>query len=419
MVKNYRINKGELIYIMDKKLKYSFMERMNLKLEKLQQNLIISLILIPIITSLVASGIGYALVWIFTVSKKIGQINEKYEGLEARIESIENNNISNNGNDNVNINGDNNDTITGGNNHINSGNTGTIINGDVYILDPDKVSELLKQKNGVQTGFYTFPSIKAQENQVIAINELTREEATVAELSNEKIFCTYEANNQEILFYGQFTEEGKWDGDCLINVYENDNLVNITESKYEKGVLLQYKQVVSFTNSRGNNVWSISDRTMVDDKVSSGESRTYYKIEDCSKKFNVAGTDDLIYVEDFEKMYCSAREGYYYGRTSNGFYNDTTGKSYNIKYFKNGKIRTLYVGDFVNGIYKDDSGEAWYITKEENTQYMHYIGKFDKNTAAEKATTENSENNLTRSRIDEILIDSGRSFKYLDWDFEE
>lgn len=50
---------------------------------------------------------------------------------------------------------------------------------------------------------------------------------------------------------------------------------------------------------------------------------------------------------------------------------------------------------------------------------MIFYIKFDKNSASETATIENSKNYLTHDEINEILIKSGRTFKNLEWDFKE
>ncbi len=439
---NHSIYKGEFIYKMKKKLK-SFIKLLNSKLKNiLENNPLLSAIFIPIFTSIAATFIVYVAsgLWhvlgdindinedVTDINKEIATINKNYTDLEVRMTSIED--ISNSGNDNTIIDGNDNTAIDGDNNFSISG-------GSVYIsvqFNQGAMSDYYKQndeddsyiptqvnavKGEVQREAFYFPKLNIQEKENMGVNLSTNKSVTLEDLSGEKVFSTYQIDDQEILFYGQFTEEGLWDGDCLVNIYENGKLVNITEAKYNKGILQEYQQVISYTNSRGNSVWSISNREMETDKISSGESYTYYKIEECNKKFHTADVDDLFYVKDFEKEYCSVMEGYYYGQTSDGFYNDSTGKSYNIKYFENGKIRTLYVGNFVNGKYKDNSGNAWYITKEENTEYMYFIGEFDNNTPAEKANKDNFKNNLTLDNINEILVKSGKIFKNLDWQSNE
>lgn len=439
MLRSFELYKGDLVLIMGRKLKKSIFTNVNIKLNQIIKNSpLMATIIIPIMTSMAASFFVWVISGLWDVPEKIRDINDKYELFEERMVAIESHINVNNGDENNNVSGDNNTTINGSKNNNISGNDnvinnsndgGTIITGGktiitggnttVYNFMPNIISRVLENPKNIQNAPYVFPVIRFSENKTVAIDASTGEKVTISDMSNQKVFCIYQDGNQEILFYGQLTEGGQWDGECLINVYENDILMNITDSVYEDGILKSYKQVTSFVNNRGITVWSVAYRTIVDEGISSGESYTYYKIEDYSKRFNTAKEEDLIRVEDFRREYCTIPEGYYYGRTSGGYYNDITGESYNIKYFEDGKIRVLYVGNFINGEYCDSSGNAWYITKEKNTQYMYFTGKFANNTAAEKATKDNSKIDLTYNEINEILVLSGRTFKNLHWQFEE
>lgn len=439
MIKNLQLNKGEMILVMDEEQKKSFINKTNIKIKQIvENNPLLATILIPIMTSMVASFFVWVISGLWHLPESIREINDKYTKLDERMVYVENQISINNGDENNNVSGDNNITINGNKNNNVSGNdnvinssegSSTIINGGqtiinggnttIYYFMSNTTSPVLENPKGIQNAPYAFPVIRFSENQTVAIDASTGEGVTISEISNQKAFYIYQDDNQEILFYGQLTEEGQWDGECLINVYENDILMNITDSVYEEGTLKSYKQVSSFVNNRGITVWSVAYRTIVGEGISSGESYTYYKVEDCSKRFNKATEENLILVEDFQEKYCTIPEGYYYGQTSGGNYNDTTGESYNIKYFENGKIRTLYVGNFVDGEYCDSTGNAWYITKEKNTEYMYYTGEFAHNTATEKATKDNSKTELTYDQINEILVLSGRTFKNLYWQFEE
>lgn len=245
------------------------------------------------------------------------------------------------------------------------------------------------------------PSWKSDD--IIAINTQSGEQYTAKDLSNQKILLPYKQGNQECYFYGQYNENNQWDGDCVVNIYENNNLVSIMESKYKDGILLAYKQV--FQASRNDyDVWSFSDRINYSD-YNEGKTWSYFKSSDYSKKFiyeNVT-VSDILYVNDFETIVKDGGiEEYYYGRTSNGFFNDITGTAYLVKYFQNGFTRLIYCGHFKNGYPDDQTGNAWHIAKSENTTYMYYKGYFQKGK-----TTNNSdyifENNLTQEEIKQIL----------------
>ncbi len=257
----------------------------------------------------------------------------------------------------------------------------------------------------------------------IAIDTITHVEYTASQLSNQKLLIPYtNEKGQEVFFYGQFNENNQWDGLCTTNIYENDNLIQITEGEYENGYLINYKQVFPFTTSSGNNVWSISERHIqskngndsidYSDKNTyyfSGESWTYFKNKDNSyvKHFNLDNVSymNIITVQQFRSTISSPLEGYYSGNTSNGKYNDDTGTAYIIKYFENGTVRTLYSGNFQNGTFNDTSNNAWSITKNENTTYMYYKGKFKDEEPLHNKDSE-FENYLTLTRINELLIEN-------------
>ena len=267
----------------------------------------------------------------------------------------------------------------------------------------------------------------------IAIDNVTYAEYTSSQLAEQKLFMPYiNEKGQEVFFLGQFNENNQWDGNCIINIYENGNLVLITEGKYKDGHILNYKQVLPFTNAAGISVWSISERNIMNKDPNSetidytnadkyfinGESWTYFaddkNLYQKHFQFNDASALNIITVDQFKSTISSPLEGYYFGNTSNGKYNDNTGTSYMIKYFENGTVRTLYHGNFENGTFNDDSNNAWSISKTENTTYMYYKGKFANEHPLHNKGSE-FENYLTLERIEDRLIENN-FYRDLNWD---
>lgn len=292
----------------------------------------------------------------------------------------------------------------------------------------------------------TINSIETEDNKniilldnsaPIAIDHVTSKEYTASQLAEQKLFMPYlNEKKQEVFFLGQFNKDNQWDGDCIINIYEKDNLILITEGKYNDGRLLSYRQVFPFTTSTGVNVWCISEREIIRDDSNSnenneidiqkiessytfnGESLTYFANDENKYQKNFTLEDasalNIVTVEQFKSTISSPLEGYYFGNTSDGKYNDNTGTSYMIKYFEDGTVRTLYHGNFLNGTFNDDSNSAWLIAKEQNTTYMYYKGKFKDEKPLHNEGSK-FENYLTSTRIKELLIEND-FYLDLNWD---
>lgn len=230
-------------------------------------------------------------------------------------------------------------------------------------------------------------------------------EVLAREVENKKILVPYIIDNQERYFYGQFNENNKWNGNCIINVYENDVLQLIMDAEYLDGVLISYRQVNKTITSAGLNVWNFSYRT-IEDNYCSGENWYYFRgDEEYIKTFDIGSVDDndILNIENFEDIVKSASwlEGYYCGNTSNGQFNDEENQAFMIKYFKDQTVRTLYIGNFKDGNFYDHTGDAWYITKDIDTNYMYYKGYFDVHPIRNDGFI--FEINLTLERIEEIL----------------
>ena len=221
-----------------------------------------------------------------------------------------------------------------------------------------------------------------ETDDTIAENTETGEKITAGQLVNQKIFLPYKDGNQENYFYGQFDDNNQWDGNCIINVYQDDILISIMEAQYDNGELLHYKQAVKSITRNKDVIWRVCDKERKKDEkkeYNTGETWNYiYKEYIKDFVYDDATINDIKYIYEFEKYLKenSWLEGYYYGNTSDGFYNDETENAYMIKYFEDGTVRTLYCGNFVNGEFEDNTGNAWYITKGKNTDYMYYKGYY-------------------------------------------
>ncbi len=256
--------------------------------------------------------------------------------------------------------------------------------------------------------------------EIIAKDAESGQEYRASELAGEKLLLPYVSNGQEVYFYGQFNKNNQWDGNCLINIYKNDNLVLIMEAEYKDGTLIQYRQVIPSVTQAGKNVWVISERESNGD-TNSGESWNYIRNDECVKDFDFdsVGGGDMISVEAFKSTINTPAEAYYSGDTSDGMYNDDTGQAYLVKYAEDGTVRTLYVGQFKNGQFHDNTGEAWYITRDDDTEYMYYRGVF-KNGAPANNKGNNFENELSIERVNEIIngISFGCDLNWYDTEIE-
>lgn len=235
---------------------------------------------------------------------------------------------------------------------------------------------------------------------------------TAEELSGQKLLFPYFEDGQEVYFYGQIDQTGCWDGECIVNIYEDKNLVLITEAVYKHGKLLRCKQAFPYTTlstSYPHDVWAISKRT-VDENFNSGETYYYFRSSSFLQtfEFDEVNDEDIISVVDFEKTITTDLEGYYYGHTSDSRYNDKTGDAYMVKYFEDGTIRTLYVGNFEDGFPHDNTGNAWMIGKNSTEQeYSYYKGIVKKGSPTEEGP-EHWREELTLDEIETII--AGTSF---------
>lgn len=309
------------------------------------------------------------------------KIESKLEAHDARISTLENP-----GSYNIEVNPD--------------------INVNPYIVFPSNTLELGQSGgSGKYVMYYLGGPYWKKSEDTVGIEKESGEEIKAGDLVNEKILMPYKEDGKEIFFYGQFNENNHWDGNCVVNVYQNDTLILIMEADYNDGVLSNYKQAIPYRTQGSVDVWIISEREHVDN-LNSGDSWSYVRENNYLKDFVFDEVDEkkILDIEAFESTIDLKLEAFYHGNTSEGFYNDDTGEAYLVKYADDGTVRTLYKGKFVNGDFVDDTGTAWYITKDEKTDYMYYRGTFiGGHPANEEGDT--FENPVSQERIDEIIGD--------------
>ena len=243
---------------------------------------------------------------------------------------------------------------------------------------------------------------------------VTNDLYTIKDLVETRILTTYYENGYQVVFWGQYDEQGRWDGLCVINVYKDNTLSFVTEAVYNSGVIESYYQV--FKGEQAS-TWYESIRTSNGDYYD-GITRKYRSQECIAKQFNDDEVDSSEVIGSYE-MLCKIDArllGYYNGRTTDGIYNDDTGRAYLITYFSDGTVKTLYVGRFRNGQFCDKSDDSWYIAKDEDTDYMYYKGAF-KDGKPQHSKKSTFENKLTIDRIREIVSEYDFEQK-LDWNVE-
>lgn len=279
------------------------------------------------------------------ISKSIEDLNEKYHNLDKRLSVIEDRN-------------------------------------GLYTAKIKPSEELKKY---IQTTFMyenspygSVTSIK--DFSVLGRDTDTGEECILENLISQSILTQYVDGEKDIVFYGEINSNNCWDGNCVINIYENGTLKSIMDAIYDNGVLKTYKQVLRFTTDSNIDVWSISNRKK-ELEYDSGESWHYlYKDYPISFDINSIEAENIITSKVFEDFIKSSSylEGYYYGNISDGLYNDNTGTAQRITYSEDGTIQMLYVGEFQDGKLTDYTGNAWYIVLGyDNTNYYYYNGRFD------------------------------------------
>lgn len=254
---------------------------------------------------------------------------------------------------------------------------------------------------------------------LVAYNKDTNEQYSAMQLADQKLLLPYMSGEQEVYFYGQFSESGQWDGNCITNVYKNDKLSLITDAVYDNGRLLQYKQIFSYTLRSGQEVWAFADRTQ-EDGFSSGVTWLYERTADNDYTkdftFNSVTADRIYTAEQFKEKISEHLYAFYHGNISNGYFNDTTGTAYMVFFFNDGKVRLLYSGNFKNGLFNDSTGNAWYIVKDINTDYMYAKGSFQNGDIVPSRVSEKGPPPLGLEEIENYMSQREFDFPFeLEW----
>ena len=232
---------------------------------------------------------------------------------------------------------------------------------------------------------------------VVAIG-LDDKEYSAKDLQNQPVIIPYLENGQEVFFQGQFNENNQWDGECLINVYEDGVFVIATEAMYDNGKRKEYQQL--FPNG---NEWVYSKR-IDQDTFNGGDTWTYEKITDGKQTISFENPDPADMIRPSEVEYESGADliSHYHGNTSDGKYNDDSGEAYLIEYYEDGYTRLVYQGKFANGLQEDNTGNAWQIARNKvtGTDYMLYKGVFEAGEQTHKDGEVNDwENPLSSTKL--------------------
>lgn len=210
---------------------------------------------------------------------------------------------------------------------------------------------------------------------------------------------SYQEEDKEVYFLGQYNENYHWDGYCVTNSYNADGtLYGICESNFDDGKRLDY---ISFYQC-GENEWIYANRQLIEGE-NVGVTINYYIDDNKEKNFTAANVQitDILYADSYIENEDKVITKYYTGNTVNNLFNDYTGNAYEVKYDKDGTVRMLYVGRFKDGYCNDSTGEAFSIVySDEYNAYVCNTGRFS-NGHAETHSTEP----ITADEISEIIKD--------------
>ncbi len=199
------------------------------------------------------------------------------------------------------------------------------------------------------------------------------------ELRNKPFITKYTDKGNEVYFCGQYNENNHWDGKCILNIYRNNELITIFVAIYKDGDLFSYERA----SCENGDKWTIANRIAEKDangkEYTRGETSVFAKTQSLLKETDSERLDvsQIVTVEDFkEKAEKGPIKQYYSGNTSDGYYNDNSGKAYLVNYDENGNVAYLYVGKIKKGLPEDTTGAAWSISLGEDGYYYHYEGVY-------------------------------------------
>lgn len=222
-------------------------------------------------------------------------------------------------------------------------------------------------------------------------------------LIDQTILLTYNEDDKEIYFLGQYNKNYHWNGYCVINTYDADGKLNgINESNFDDGNRLDYE---SYYLSDKQNEWIYTDR---DCKEETNEGISIRYKSNFSKQKNFTATNvrvsDLIYIESMKEYDNKEILSYYMGKTSNGVYNDDSGNAYLVMYNSEGFVSVYYKGNFKDGYFEDENAIEIVLDESYNiNKYFLYNGGF---TRGERISDDGIKY-ITQDEINTILKENG------------
>lgn len=222
-------------------------------------------------------------------------------------------------------------------------------------------------------------------------------------LIDQTILLTYNEDDKEIYFLGQYNKNYHWNGYCVINTYDADGKLNgINESNFDDGNRLDYE---SYYLSDKQNEWIYTDR---DCKKETNEGISIEYKSNFSKQKNFTTTNvrvsDLIYIESMKEYDNKEILSYYMGKTSNGVYNDDSGNAYLVMYNSGGFVSVYYKGDFRDGYFEDENAIEIVLDESDNiNKYFLYNGGFTRG----KRISDDGIKYITQDEINTILKENG------------
>lgn len=222
-------------------------------------------------------------------------------------------------------------------------------------------------------------------------------------LIDQTILLTYNEDDKEIYFLGQYNKNYHWNGYCVINTYDADGKLNgINESNFDDGNRLDYE---SYYLSDKQNEWIYTDR---DCKKETNEGISIQYKSNFSKQKNFTTTNvrvsDLIYIESMKEYDNKEILSYYMGKTSNGVYNDDSGNAYLVMYNSGGFVSVYYKGDFRDGYFEDENAIEIVLDESDNiNKYFLYNGGFTRG----KRISDDGIKYITQDEINTILKENG------------
>ncbi len=286
---------------------------------------------------------------------------------------------------------------------------------ELFVLDATK-SDFVASLVDVNTYEVSDISRYAQKPETVYMYDVDGKQHTLSDIENSAIMVPYYEEGKLVIFYGFINANGHWDKECVLNVYENEELVLSSVDQYDDGVS-NCKMVCFIDGVECSFIQSCGESSDVFDCYR-------YTLKEHSipqPSFDSLSEEVLVLPQDYSEKIQGDMLHYYHGGIMNELYSDDSGKAYYISYYPDGTVKTLYNGYFKDGEFEDETGRAWYITqdRDNNTDYMYYRGTFRNGTAS---TIENerieSENPVTKDTI--LFLVNGRPYEdALQWDYSK